>query len=181
MKFIKSPFWLQNLTLGGLNMSIALILGPITQKQGWSLWKVLLILIAFDGLSYFWHRANHTFPFLWRWHSLHHTEPVIDTTTAFRFHPIEVLLSWPLRLALATLLSVTSTEYLIFAIIFQISNLTQHSVFFLPQKINDWFSYLLITPNIHHLHHSIHPREQCRYYGTIFSFWDRLFKSQTVA
>lgn len=180
MTFIKSPLWLQNLTLGGLNFLIALILGPLTQNQGWSPWKVVLILLAFDGLSYFWHRANHTFSFLWSWHSLHHTEPAIDTTTALRFHPIEVLLSWPLRLALATLLSATSTEYLVFAVIFQISNLIQHSNFFLSQRTNKWISSIFITPNIHHLHHSIKQNEQYRYYGTIFSFWDRIFKSQAI-
>lgn len=169
------------MTLGGLNLLIATILGPLTQKQGWSIYKVILILLAFDGLSYFWHRANHTFSFLWRWHSLHHTEPVIDTTTALRFHPIEVLLSWPLRLGLATLLSATTTEFLVFEMIFQISNLTQHSNFFLSQKNNRWVSLLFITPNVHHLHHSIAQKDQYRYYGTIFSFWDRLFKSQTIA
>lgn len=175
---------LHNLVIGALNLSlVALLLSrwQITQPQSESTLFVGLryavLILAFDALSYFWHRANHQFSFLWQWHKTHHQESVIDTTTAYRFHPLEVLLSLTPKCLLLWILGATWQELILFEIIFTVSNLFQHSNFRIPQQIDRLLLKVITTPSLHRRHHSINPTDQHKNYGTIFSFWDRIFKT----
>jgi sterol desaturase/sphingolipid hydroxylase (fatty acid hydroxylase superfamily) len=139
--------------------------------------RVLIFIFLFDALSYIWHRASHKFSWLWLWHKLHHQEPVIETTSAFRFHPIEITLSFFPRLALTTLLSATTIELIIFEIVFQISNMLQHSNFTLPKKLDQILAKFIITPSQHRLHHSQNEAQQNKNFSTIFNIWDKLFRT----
>lgn len=142
--------------------------------------KTILIILSFDLLSYAWHRANHTFEFLWKWHKFHHTPEVIETSTALRFHTIEILLSWPLKATLATLLGASAMDLMIFEILFQANNLFQHSNFQIPKKLDQTLSKIFITPSQHRLHHSVVAEDQHKNLSTIFNFWDKLFKTQKL-
>ncbi len=176
---------LQNLAIGALNLTlIALLLSPwlsAPPQRDLNLFlalpRIAILILAFDALSYFWHRANHQFSFLWQWHKTHHQESVIDTTTAYRFHPIEVLFSLAPKWLLLWVLGATWQELILFEIIFTASNLFQHSNFRIPQKIDRLLLKIITTPSLHRRHHSINPADQHKNYGTIFSFWDRIFKS----
>ncbi len=142
--------------------------------------KTIAIVLSLDLLSYAWHRANHSFSFLWRWHKFHHAPEVIETSTALRFHPIEILLSWPLKATLAAVLGASATDLILFEVLFQTSNLFQHSNFKIPKKLDTALSKFIVTPSQHRLHHSIVANDQHKNLSTIFNVWDRIFRSQKL-
>lgn len=139
--------------------------------------QILLSVLILDGVAYIWHRLNHTIPFLWRFHATHHSDNLIDSSSAIRFHPGEVLISLVLRFAVVWLLGIPLVGLFIFELIFLTSNFVEHSYVRLPAHWERRLQWLLVTPALHRWHHSVNWREANSNYGTIFSFWDRIFKS----
>ena len=140
------------------------------------LWlSVPATVLAFDALSWAWHRANHGLPFLWRFHAVHHSDRVFDTTTALRFHGGELLLSLPLRLSLAFALGAPIEGILLFEVAFGFFNLFEHGNIALPARFERMLSRVFIAPALHRIHHSRKRAELDSNFGTIFSVWDRLF------
>lgn len=146
----------------------------------WSGWQGLLIdLIILDLAIYWWHRANHEIPFLWRFHEVHHLDRFLDTTTAVRFHFGEVALSAGFRALLIVLLGFPIVSVLVFEILVLIAAIFHHSNLRLPQGLERVLGRLIITPEIHWVHHRAVRRDTDSNYGTILSIWDPLFGSRS--
>jgi len=134
-------------------------------------------LLLLDLVSYVWHRANHVVPFLWRWHQVHHSDPSFTVSTSLRFHPGELILSLPLRLLAVVALGVPVVAVVIFEIAFTLANSIEHGDIDLPAGLEAAIGRLFVTPALHRWHHTIVVPDRDRNYGTIFSIWDRLFRS----
>lgn len=137
-------------------------------------------IIMLDLFIYWWHRANHEIQFLWRFHEVHHLDETLDTTTAIRFHFIEIIFSAFAR-AIVILLCATPLPHLIaFEALVLTCSLFHHSNISLPPALEKKLSTLIITPSIHWVHHHAVRKDTDSHYGTIFSFWDRLFASTSA-
>ena len=115
--------------------------------------------------------------FLWRFHQAHHSDPDYTVTTALRFHPGELLLALPLRLLAVAVLGVPIVGVIVFEVIFAFANFCEHGNIDLPLKVERAIGHVFITPALHRRHHSRASELLDTNYGTIFSFWDRLFGS----
>lgn len=136
-------------------------------------WQFLLALMLLDAWMYLWHRANHLLPFLWRFHRVHHSDTQMDVTTATRFHTGELFLSAGLRLGLIPLLGLdlwhlVAYDTLVLAVI------QFHHADISLGVLDRWLNLLIVTPNMHKVHHSDERPEMDSNFATIFSFWDRL-------
>lgn len=141
----------------------------------WPAWITYpLAFLILDYGSYTWHRMNHRFPFLWRFHNVHHVDLDLDITTAFRFHAGEIFMGIFYRGAFVVLAGPPTLLLLVYEIIFEAANSFHHSNWKLPYLLEKWLSYLIVTPRMHGVHHSIVQRETNSNYAVIFSFWDRL-------
>jgi sterol desaturase/sphingolipid hydroxylase (fatty acid hydroxylase superfamily) len=131
-------------------------------------------IIGLDAVSYAWHRANHRLPLLWRFHQVHHGDASFHVTTALRFHPGELLLALPVRLAAVITLGVPPDGVLVFELVFGVANLLVHGNFDVPRRVEPIVRALLVTPALHRAHHASDWRDLNTNFGTIFSCWDRL-------
>lgn len=139
------------------------------------LWAdVLLGCLALDYAIYLWHRINHHWPFLWRFHNVHHIDLNMDISTGIRFHFGEMLLSIPFRLLAIALFGVSPFAILLYEIIFEAATLFHHSNIKLPKKLERGLAYIMITPRQHGIHHSIVKRESNSNFGTVLNLWDKL-------
>ena len=127
-----------------------------------------------DYGSYTWHRMTHRFPFLWRFHNVHHCDLDLDMTTAFRFHAGEILVGVFYRGAFIGLSGATPLQVLTYEIVFEAATNFHHSNWKLPYQVEKWLSYLIVTPRMHGIHHSIVRRETDSNFSVIFSMWDRM-------
>ncbi len=139
----------------------------------------VLDLILLDCLIYWWHRANHQVPFLWRFHQVHHLDRTLDTTTALRFHPGEVLLSATARAGVILLLGFPIESVILFETLVLLASLFHHSNIRLPAGFERLLSWIVVTPSIHWVHHHQIRRDTDSNYATILSLWDRLFGSRS--
>lgn len=131
-------------------------------------------VILFDGWMYLWHRANHEIGLLWRFHRLHHTDRAMDVTTTVRFHPAEILLSTLGRLLVMPIIGLTIRELLIYEMVLFPVILFHHSNIRFPEQIDRALRWVIVTPSIHRVHHSIDQTETDSNYGSVLSIWDRL-------
>jgi sterol desaturase/sphingolipid hydroxylase (fatty acid hydroxylase superfamily) len=131
-------------------------------------------LLALDALSYAWHRANHRIPLLWRFHQIHHLDPTPNCSTALRFHPGELLLSLPVRLAAVTALGAPIESIVAFEVLFGWANVLEHANFDVHPVLEQSIARVFVTPALHRLHHSSERGELDTNFGTVFAFWDRL-------
>lgn len=142
---------------------------------------VLVIdLIIFDLWTYWLHRAYHRVPVMWRLHEVHHRDEFLDTTSAFRFHLAEVVLSAALRLIPITLLAVPLATVVIFETIILASAVFHHSNVKLPGAFERRLSVLIVTPSIHWVHHHAVRADTDSNYASFLSIWDRLFGSRSA-
>ncbi len=138
-------------------------------------WMAILVsVLTLDLVSYAWHRANHRLRLLWRFHQVHHSDVTFTVSTGVRFHPGELVLSLPLRLAAVALLGVPPEGVVVFEVLFNIANLVEHGDANLPAIAERFLGRVLITPAVHRWHHSRRWAELDTNFGTIFAVWDRL-------
>jgi len=150
------------------------------RPAAWTGWRGLAVdLVVLDFLIYWWHLANHRVALLWRFHEVHHLDRFLDTTTALRFHFGEVLLSALARAGAIYLLGFPFGSILAFETLLLMATLFHHSNLRLPAGLERALSLLIITPSIHWVHHHARQSDTDSNYGTIFSFWDRLFASRS--
>jgi sterol desaturase/sphingolipid hydroxylase (fatty acid hydroxylase superfamily) len=181
----------RNVSLFGINLLISpLLVLPITawaegfslglRPAWWSGWPGLVLdLVLLDLWIYWWHRANHEIPLLWRFHQVHHLDEHLDSTTGVRFHFGEVLLSAAVRALVIILFDIPLTSVLLFEALVLISAIFHHSDARLPARLEAALSRVIITPSIHWVHHHKVRTDTDSNYGTIFSFWDPLFRSRS--
>ena len=150
-------------------------------RPGW--WQgpggLLLDLLLLDGLIYWWHRANHRVALLWRFHAVHHLDRFLDSTSALRFHFGEVAISALVRAGAILLLGFPLASILAFETVVLIATIFHHSNLRLPARLEAALARVVITPSIHWVHHRRRQADTDSNYGTIFSFWDRLFASRS--
>lgn len=158
--------WAQQHNIGGLNL------------LGLPFWlNVLLALVLLDLIIYWQHRLFHQIPWLWRLHQIHHADPHIDSTSGLRFHPLEILLSYGVKLVAVLLLGTPALAIMLFEVILNASAIFNHSNIRLPAKIEWPLRQLIVTQQMHRIHHSQRPEETNSNYGFNLSVWDKLFVS----
>ncbi len=180
----------RNFTLFGLNGVVSPLLVLYTAfvaqslSLGWrddllqaNLFPLLLDLILIDFFIYWWHRANHELPFLWRFHEVHHLDDELDSTTGVRFHVGEVILSTLVRSVYVVILDIPLVSILVAEILLQFTTLFHHANLRLPVFIERYVGYILVMPHWHEYHHRARRRDTDSNYGNILSLWDRLFSS----
>ena len=182
----------RNLGLFSINLLLSpLVVLPVTvwaesfslglRPAWWSGWPGLALdLVVLDFWIYWWHRANHEIPLLWRFHQVHHFDELLDSTSALRFHFGEVLLSALVRAAVIIVLDVPLASVLLFEALVLSSAIFHHSDARLPPRLEALLARVIITPSIHWVHHHAIRADTDSNYGTIFSFWDPLFRSRSL-
>lgn len=138
---------------------------------------LLVALVVFDFWMYIWHRANHRLPLLWRFHRVHHTDTAMDSTTALRFHPGEILLSALANGFVFLLIGMSFAGFVLYKALMIVVILFHHSNLQVSPRLDRRLRTILVTPAMHRVHHSEIRAETDSNYGTLFSFWDRLFGS----
>jgi sterol desaturase/sphingolipid hydroxylase (fatty acid hydroxylase superfamily) len=144
----------------------------------WPVWvEFALALLLLDLAIYWQHRLLHVLSWLWPLHRVHHTDATLDATSALRFHPLEILLSLAFKAALAIALGIAPLAMLVFEILLSGFALVTHANLALPPRLDRAVRWLLVTPTMHRIHHSVHGAEQRSNFGFNLSLWDRMFRS----
>ncbi len=147
----------------------------------WPPWLEFAIALVVLDLAIYWqHRMLHACSWLWRLHRAHHTDVTLDATSALRFHPLEIVLSLGFKIALVVPLGVSPLAVMVFEVLLSSFALVTHSNLALPAWLDRPVRALLVTPNMHRIHHSTHVDEQHRNFGFNLSLWDHLFGSYAV-
>ena len=142
----------------------------------WPNWvEILLAILILDFVIWGQHLITHKIPLLWRLHQVHHSDKEMDVTTAIRFHPLEIALSMLLKIGLIYLLGPLAFAVILFEIILNGSALFNHANIYLPKKLDAIVRLVLVTPDMHRVHHSVHRDEHDSNYGFSLSIWDRMF------
>ena len=139
--------------------------------------KAIPIILLIDLWMYVWHRLNHEIPFLWRFHSIHHSDTTLDVTSSWRFHYIEILISELLRLPLFMLMGAGIEHLLLYSLLMTPIIEFQHSNISIPPALDRLARLIIPSPMMHRLHHSRLRSEHDSNYGSMLSVWDRLFGS----
>jgi sterol desaturase/sphingolipid hydroxylase (fatty acid hydroxylase superfamily) len=139
--------------------------------------KFIISFLLLDYSNYIWHILLHKLPVLWRFHLVHHTDLDLDVTTAFRFHFGEMIGSIIFRGAAIILIGVSPVMVLIYEIAFEAATQFHHSNIRLPFRLEKLLNYVIVTPRMHGIHHSVIRNETDSNYSIIFSFWDRVHKT----
>ncbi len=155
-------------------------------SRGWGLFNILdlswatnliLTVLVFDLLIWAQHVLMHKVPFLWRFHQVHHSDEDIDVTTAIRFHPVEIALSMLVKIGAVYLLGASPLAVLVFEIVLNGSAMFNHSNLRLSERADSFWRKIVVTPDMHRVHHSTLRAEHDRNYGFCLSIWDRIFKT----
>ena len=190
----RSQRWAANIGLSFFNSFVIKTLIPFSgvvsslwaQEQGfglfnqlgWSGWfEFLLFILLFDLTIYWQHRVFHMLPVLWRFHRVHHTDEDYDLTTGTRFHPISILISTILKIGLVIVSGASPLAILSAEIILNLTSMFNHSNICLPKQVDRVLRKIVVTPDMHRIHHSQEKIEHNCNFGFNFSFWDRFFGS----
>lgn len=138
---------------------------------------VALSVGALDLTIYLQHVLFHAVPALWRLHRVHHTDLDFDVTTGVRFHPFEILLSLAIKAAAIVLLGAPALAVLVFEILLNANSLFNHANVRIPAALDRVLRWLVVTPDMHRVHHSIEDDETNSNFGFNLPWWDRLFGS----
>ncbi len=141
--------------------------------------KALLSLLAIDLLLYIWHQACHRLEFLWLFHRVHHSDSSMNVSTAFRLHFVEIFAATSLKVLLIVTLGIDKTQVLMIETLILLCTMFQHTNTSI--KYERVLGCFMIVPILHRLHHATERSDYDHNYGTVFSFWDRLFGTLSVA
>ncbi|MFT4959134.1 MAG: sterol desaturase/sphingolipid hydroxylase (fatty acid hydroxylase superfamily) [Paracoccaceae bacterium] len=151
--------------------------------QGWGLFnwldwpgwfEIMAAILILDFAIWAQHLITHKIPLLWRLHRVHHADRDMDVTTAIRFHPIEIALSMLLKIGLVYLLGPTAVAVLLFEILLNGTAMFNHANIRLPLTVDRIVRRVLVTPDMHRVHHSVYRDEHDSNYGFSLSIWDRM-------
>lgn len=142
--------------------------------------QFVLAFLLLDLTFYWWHVANHRVPLLWRFHNVHHIDPDLDVSTAFRFHFGEVALSAAFRAAQVAVIGPAFWMFAAYEVVFQAGTLFHHSNLRLPIRVERLLNLVVVTPRMHGIHHSEVRAETNSNYSVVFSWWDRLHRTATL-
>lgn len=184
--------WPNNLAIVGLNNLLLRVVFPTSavglamagSEKGWGLlnhfdppgWvAVTLSVLALDLAIYLQHVMFHAVPGLWRLHRMHHADFDLDVTTGSRFHPMEIILSMGIKFTVIVALGAPALSVLIFEILLNATAMFNHSNVRMPGRVDRILRWVVVTPDMHRVHHSILPRETNSNFGFNVPWWDRLF------
>lgn len=194
LKYPKLQRWLSNFGISIFNTLVTRLLIPIagvgaaifTSEQGLGLLNIINLptwlgivtfLLAFDITIYFQHRLFHSVPLLWRLHRMHHTDGDYDVSTGNRFHPLSILISAAIKLALIIIMGPTPVAVIIAEVLLNATSMFNHSNFKISKKIDKVLRHFIVTPDMHRVHHSANVLEHNKNFGFNFPWWDKLFGS----
>lgn len=139
---------------------------------------VFLASLALLDLAIYWqHRLFHVVPWLWRVHRVHHADAGFDVSLGLRFHPLEIVPSALFKLAVAIALGITPVAAVSYELLLLAMSLFSHTDLALPARVDAILRSVLVTPDFHRVHHSVHRPETDSNYGNWLTLWDRLFRS----
>lgn len=150
----------------------------LLQRLALPAWAQILAGVVLLDLAIYWqHRVFHRVPLLWRLHRMHHSDIEFEVSTAIRFHPLEIALSMLIKIGVVAALGVPAVGVLLFEILLNATALFSHADLRLPAALDRGLRALLVTPDMHRIHHSVVVAETNSNYGFCLSLWDRLFAS----
>ncbi len=194
----KGRRWFANLGITLLNVVLVRALFPTAAvgvalaagERNWGLFNALTVpaplafvlsFIALDFVIWIQHIAFHRVPLLARLHRMHHIDLDFDVTTGLRFHPVEIVLSLLIKFAAILALSAPAAAVLLFELALNLGSLFNHGNVRMPRAIDRALRWLVVTPDMHRVHHSIVPEEINSNYGFFLSWWDRMFRTYNAA
>jgi sterol desaturase/sphingolipid hydroxylase (fatty acid hydroxylase superfamily) len=183
--------WTNNLALVVLDTAILRLTFPILAvglaamagDRGWGLfnnieapvWVAIVVsMLLLDLAIYLQHVMFHAVPGLWRLHRMHHADLDFDVTTGLRFHPVEILISMGIKLAVVAALGPPAVAVLLFEVILNATALFNHANIDFPRPVDRILRWIVVTPDMHRVHHSVDPRETNSNFGFNLPWWDRL-------
>lgn len=186
--------WGTNLAFVIVDSLVVRLMGPLiavsaaiyAQTQGWGLlnavllpswFELILAVCVLDLAIYAQHAAFHHVPLFWRFHKVHHTDRDIDVTTALRFHPVEIAVSMLYKSLIILCLGPTVIAVLIFEIVLNGMAMFNHANLRLPLWLDKFLRVLIVTPDMHRVHHSVEQGETNSNFGFNLSLWDRVFRT----
>lgn len=184
--------WPNNLAVAAANAFLVRFLFPATavgiallgESRAWGLiplldlppWAAILVAtVALDLAIYLQHVMFHAVPALWRLHRMHHADLDFDVTTGARFHPLEILLSFCIKLAAILALGAPAAAVLVFEVLLNATSMFNHANARLPESVDRLLRWLVVTPDMHRVHHSIAAQETNSNFSFNLPWWDRLF------
>ena len=188
----KAVRWYSNLGIVVLNTVLARIVFPlapvavaiVAAERGWGIFNVIDIppglaivaaVVILDFAIYLQHVMVHAVPMLWRLHRMHHADLDFDVTTGARFHPVQILLSIAIKMAVIVLIGAAPVAVLIFEVVLNATSMFNHSNVALPLGLDRVLRLFVVTPDMHRVHHSELPFETNSNFGFNLPWWDRLF------
>jgi len=193
--------WPSNFAIVAFNTIVVRLLFPaaavgmawLAQERGWGLFNNLEVpaalaivasVVALDLFIYLQHVMFHAVPALWRLHRMHHADLDFDVTTGARFHPIEIVLSMLIKLAAVAVLGAPAVAVVIFEVLLNATAMFNHGNLRLPEGVDRFLRLVVVTPDMHRVHHSIVPAETNSNFGFNLPWWDRLlgtYRAQPAA
>jgi sterol desaturase/sphingolipid hydroxylase (fatty acid hydroxylase superfamily) len=192
----KARRWLTNLGIAGVDTLVLRVMAALAvpvaavaaaffakdhqlgllNQVDWPYWlRLLIVLLVLDLAIWAQHLASHKVPLFWRLHQVHHADRDIDVTTAVRFHPIEIALSMLWKIVVVVPLGASPFAVFLFEVILNACAMFNHANIALPAGLDGTLRLLIVTPDMHRVHHSVLRDEHDRNYGFNLSVWDRLF------
>ena len=188
----RSTRWPSNIAIVVLDTALVRLVFPTTavgvallaEAKGWGLFYAIglsawaavpLGIILLDLAIYLQHVLFHAVPALWRLHRMHHADLEFDVTTGARFHPIEILLSMGIKLGVIAALGTPAVAVLVFEVLLNATSMFNHSNVRMPAWLDAIIRWIVVTPDMHRVHHSIVARETNSNFGFNLPWWDRLF------
>ena len=141
-----------------------------------SWFKIIPIIIILDFVIWGQYFLSHKIPFMWRFHRMHHKDRDLDVTKAVRFHPFEIIFSMFIKITAIYLIGVSAVAVIIFEIILNGMAMFNHANLKISSKLEALLRKIVVTPDLHRIHHSIYIEEHNKNYGFSLSIWDKLFK-----
>lgn len=184
--------WPGNLGLSVINTVLLRLIFPaaavgaalFAEARGWGLFSlieapavvaIIASVIALDLVVYLQHRLFHAVPLLWRLHRVHHADLELDVSTGVRFHPIEILLSMLIKIGTVIALGAPALAVLIFEVLLNATTMFNHANVNLPAPLDRVVRMVVVTPDMHRVHHSVRREETNSNFGFNLPWWDRLF------
>jgi len=192
----KPQRWLWNGGLAAVDTACLQALGPwilaglaigaaaLTEERGWGLFRLIALpawaavpvsVLLLDAAIYAQHMLFHKVALLWRLHAVHHTDLDLDLTSALRFHPFEIVISMGIKIGLVLILGCPPLAVLIFEVLLNGAAMFNHANLRIPLRADGLLRLVIVTPDMHRVHHSVWQAETDSNYGFGLSIWDRLF------
>jgi sterol desaturase/sphingolipid hydroxylase (fatty acid hydroxylase superfamily) len=191
---LKSRRWFTNIAMVILSSLVLRLVFPAAavgtalwaEARGWGVLRLagldgivggVIAFVVLDFAVWAEHVASHKIPLLWRIHRMHHADTGFDVTTGLRFHPLEIVLSMFWKAAVVVALGAPVLAVLIFEIVLNAGSMFSHSNLRLDKRADSWLRRVIVTPDMHRVHHSTDLAETDSNYGFNLSLWDRLFRT----